>query len=81
MSTPEVDSFIPPLAWFFHAQKHWEEVKIIIKRYAIAASSAALLVSIVGISVLAAKPATNQAGAQKVTWNLSADVMPVPPYG
>lgn len=24
---------------------------------------------------------TNQAGAQKVAWNLSGDVMPVPPYG
>ena len=30
---------------------------------------------------LAAKPADNKAGAQKVPWNLSADVMPVPPYG
>lgn len=29
----------------------------------------------------AAKPAGNLAGAIKVPWNLSADVMPVPPYG
>lgn len=29
----------------------------------------------------AAKPDNNKAGAQKVDWNLSADVMPVPPYG
>ncbi len=28
-----------------------------------------------------AKPAGNLAGAVKVPWNLSADVMPVPPYG
>ncbi|GAI99267.1 unnamed protein product, partial [marine sediment metagenome] len=31
--------------------------------------------------VSAAKPAGNLAGAQKVNWNLSAAVMPVPPYG
>lgn len=31
--------------------------------------------------VLAVKPADNRAGAQEVAWNLSADVMPVPPYG
>lgn len=30
---------------------------------------------------LAAKPAGNLAGAEKVMWNLSASVMPVPPYG
>ncbi|MBN1367671.1 MAG: hypothetical protein JW967_07075 [Dehalococcoidales bacterium] len=28
-----------------------------------------------------AKPADNMAGAVKVAWNLSAAVMPVPPYG
>jgi len=27
------------------------------------------------------KPADNLAGAEEVAWNLSADVMPVPPYG
>jgi len=27
------------------------------------------------------KPTGNLAGAEKVPWNLSADVMPVPPYG
>lgn len=31
--------------------------------------------------VLAVKPANNLAGSQKVGWNLSAAVMPVPPYG
>lgn len=31
--------------------------------------------------VQAVKPADNLASAQKVAWNLSADVMPVPPYG
>jgi len=36
---------------------------------------------IVPATVLAAKPAGNLASAQKVTWNLSAAVMPVPPYG
>jgi len=44
---------------------------------------AAMLISalIVPATVLAAKPAGNLASAQKVTWNLSAAVMPVPPYG
>lgn len=31
--------------------------------------------------VFAVKPSSNLAAAQKVAWNLSADVMPVPPYG
>jgi hypothetical protein len=31
--------------------------------------------------VLAIKPAGNPAGSQTVAWNLSGDVMPVPPYG
>ncbi len=31
--------------------------------------------------VSAAKPAGNLGGAQTIGWNLSADVMPVPPYG
>lgn len=39
----------------------------------------ALLVS-VG-TALAVKPAGNLAGSEKVPWNLSTDVMPVPPYG
>jgi len=32
-------------------------------------------------SALAVKPAANLAGNVKVPWNLSADVMPDPPYG
>jgi hypothetical protein len=36
---------------------------------------------VTSLPVLAAKPADNMAGAQKVAWNLSAKVMPVPPYG
>jgi len=40
-----------------------------------------LLVAIGASPVQAAKPAGNLAGAQKVAWNLSAAVMPVPPYG
>lgn len=32
-------------------------------------------------SVYAAKPEGNRAGVEQVAWNLSADVMPVPPYG
>ena len=32
-------------------------------------------------TTLAAKPAGNLAGAVNVPWNLSADVMPAPPYG
>ncbi|HCC67602.1 TPA: hypothetical protein DEP90_00055 [Patescibacteria group bacterium] len=31
--------------------------------------------------VNAAKPMDNKAGARKIEWNLSSDVMPVPPYG
>lgn len=38
------------------------------------------LLSITG-TALAVKPTGNLAGAEKVDWNLSADVMPVPPYG
>ena len=38
------------------------------------------LLALTGMA-LAAKPAGNNAGAQKVAWNLSAAVMPVPPYG
>ncbi len=41
----------------------------------------AMLLVIFTIPVQAAKPAGNLASAQKVAWNLSADVMPVPPYG
>lgn len=47
-----------------------------------------ILFSMVAVSLLiatgtafAAKPADNKAGAQKYDWNLSGDVMPVPPYG
>jgi hypothetical protein len=38
---------------------------------------------VIGTLLLGAVPASaaNQAGAQKVAWNLSAAVMPVPPYG
>ncbi|MFH1423552.1 MAG: hypothetical protein ABIG29_01160 [Candidatus Nealsonbacteria bacterium] len=39
-----------------------------------------LLISF-ALPVQAAKPAGNLAGAQTVAWNLSAAVMPVPPYG
>jgi len=31
--------------------------------------------------VFAVKPSNNLAGAQEIAWNLSAEVMPVPPYG
>ncbi|MDP2708544.1 MAG: hypothetical protein Q8O93_00615 [bacterium] len=47
-----------------------------------------ILITTITISALllstaafAAKPADNHAGAQKVAWNLSAAVMPAPPYG
>jgi hypothetical protein len=36
---------------------------------------------VMAMPVMAAKPATNLAGAQKVAWHLSGAVMPVPPYG
>jgi hypothetical protein len=41
----------------------------------------AFIIAFSAVSVGAAKPETNNAGAQKVAWNLSGDVMPVPPYG
>lgn len=39
------------------------------------------LVLVSAAPVEAVKPVGNLASAQKVAWNLSADVMPVPPYG
>jgi hypothetical protein len=36
---------------------------------------------LMGSFVLAEKPDANLAGAQKIDWNLSGAVMPVPPYG
>lgn len=39
------------------------------------------LILLVSVPAFAAKPAGNLASAQTVAWNLSADVMPVPPYG
>jgi len=50
-----------------------------VKKWAILAAFAMLLVAVV--PVLAVKPAGNLASANKVPWNLSAAVMPVPPYG
>ena len=41
----------------------------------------AVLLFVFAAPVQAVKPAGNLASAQKVAWNLSADVMPVPPYG
>jgi len=45
--------------------------------------SAIIIISLLALAgtTFAAKPAGNLAGAQKVAWNLSAAVMPVPPYG
>ena len=48
-----------------------------------------ILVALIAISIMlmtatavsAVKPAGNLASAEKVPWSLSADVMPVPPYG
>lgn len=40
-----------------------------------------VLVAIFAGQVFAAKPDTNKASAQTIDWNLSAEVMPVPPYG
>ena len=60
--------------------------KINIRRFLLV-SLLVLTVSILVSAVIipsiafAAKPAGNLAGAIKVPWNLSADVMPVPPYG
>jgi len=41
----------------------------------------ALIILVTPGIVYGVKPAGNEAGALKVAWNLSADVMPVPPYG
>jgi len=41
----------------------------------------ALILLAVPSVMFAAKPTTNLAGAQKVAWNLSGDVMPSPPWG
>lgn len=49
------------------------------KKLTILAVFAMLLVVVV--PALAVKPTGNLAGTEKVSWNLSADVMPVPPYG
>ena len=45
--------------------------------------SAIIIISLLALAgtTFAAKPDGNLAGAQKVAWNLSAAVMPVPPYG
>ena len=51
------------------------------KKLLLVGLAAMLLSVLVGAPVLAKKPSGNLAGAQKVAWNLSADVMPVPPYG
>jgi len=39
------------------------------------------MIMVTSLPALAAKPADNLAGAQKIAWNLSGAVMPVPPYG
>jgi len=56
--------------------------KINIRRFLLV-SLLVLTVSVLVIPSIAfaVKPTNNLAGAQKVPWNLSADVMPVPPYG
>jgi len=53
------------------------------KRIFIIAIAAMLISALIvpATTALAAKPAGNLASAQKVAWNLSAAVMPVPPYG
>jgi len=50
------------------------------KKLLLSISTIVLMVLFVS-PVLAVKPAGNLAGSQTVAWNLSADVMPVPPYG
>lgn len=47
----------------------------------IAIALAIALFLTMGVPVQAVKPSGNLASAQKVAWNLSAAVMPVPPYG
>jgi len=51
-----------------------------IKKLATIGVTVALLASS-ALPAFAVKPAGNLAGAQKIPWNLSAAVMPVPPYG
>jgi hypothetical protein len=43
--------------------------------------TALVLLCIAVAPSMAVKPADNHAGAQKYSWHLSGDVMPVPPYG
>ena len=47
----------------------------------IAVVLALLMVFVFTGTAFAVKPTGNLAGAEKVSWNLSANVMPVPPYG
>jgi hypothetical protein len=56
-------------------------VKRKLMRFLIAITLSTLILLIFGSPALAVKPETNLAKAQEVAWNLSAAVMPVPPYG
>lgn len=51
------------------------------KSIAVVVAVVALVLLVFAAPVQAVKPAGNLAGAQKVAWNLSSAVMPVPPYG
>ncbi len=50
------------------------------KKTLLSATVAIAILAITG-NAFAAKPADNQAGAQKYAWHLSGDVMPSPPWG
>ena len=52
-----------------------------IKKILVGSAAGALMLGVLSVAVFAAKPVSNNAGAQKIAWNLSAAVMPVPPYG
>ena len=51
------------------------------KRLLLVLLATVVLTMALATPALAKKPAGNLAGNVKVPWNLSADVMPVPPYG
>ena len=52
-----------------------------IKKILVGVSAGVLLLASTAIPVFAVKPTGNLASAVEVPWNLSAAVMPVPPYG
>jgi hypothetical protein len=68
----------PPSGGFYFIEKGGE---IKMKKLIFGTLFTIFALALVVVPAFAAKPNTNNAGAQKVVWNLSGAVMPVPPYG